>query len=126
MKILSKEKSKSIAKEEINTTTIDNGINNIFCVYCNNLITNIDFQVQVNGSHKHIFANPHGIVFEIGCFKEAVGCLPFQEASQEFSWFSGYSWKIAACSNCLNHNGWLFISNSNSFFGLILEKIYYN
>ena len=126
MKILCKESSKNIPKEKIDALDIYDDSHNIFCIYCNNHITNQDYQIRINESHKHVFANPHGIVFEIGCFKDATGCAVLKDSSQEFSWFSGYSWRITVCNNCLNHNGWLFTSNSNSFFGLILEKLYYN
>ncbi len=121
-----KESSKNIPEEKKDALDIYDDMNNIFCVYCNNLITNHNYQIRISESHKHVFANPHGIVFEIGCFKEAMGCTVFNESSREFSWFTGYHWRIAVCNNCQNHNGWLFTSNTNSFFGLILEKLYYN
>ena len=126
MKIVCKEASENIVKEKIETDVIVDDERKIFCVYCNNLITKQNYQIKKNQSHKHTFPNPHGIVFEIGCFKEAPGCTVLKESSNEFSWFSGYSWRIVICSSCLNHLGWLFTSNSNSFFGLILEKLYYN
>ncbi|MCK5311308.1 MAG: hypothetical protein KAJ62_04325 [Desulfobacteraceae bacterium] len=125
MKVSCKESSKNIVKEKIKTVDVIYDERNLFCIYCNNLITNQNFQITMNNSHKHTFPNPHGIVFEIACFKETVGCSALKESSYEFSWFSGYNWRIAVCSSCLNHLGWLFTSNSNSFFGLIIEKIYY-
>ena len=125
MKVLCKESSKNIVKDKIKTIDVNDDERNFFCVYCNSLITNSNFQIKINTSHRHTFPNPHGIVFEIGCFKEAMGCSALKESSNEFSWFSGYNWRIAVCSSCLNHLGWLFTSNANSFFGLILEKIYY-
>ncbi len=126
MKIICKESSKSIVKEKNRASDIIEGGKNIFCVYCNNLITKQNFYTKVNDNHKHVFANPHGIVFEIACFKEAFGCTVLKDSSNEFSWFSGFVWQIVICNSCLNHLGWLFSSNSNSFFGLILEKLYYN
>ena len=126
MKVLCKELSEKIIKEKIDYSNTIDEENNIFCIYCNNLITNHHNQIMINKSYKHIFANPHGIVFEIGCFKEAVGCTVYQESSNEFSWFSSYRWSIALCNKCSSHLGWLFSSNSNSFFGLIIEKLYFN
>jgi hypothetical protein len=126
MEIICKESSKNIIKEKIETNDVIGEEKKISCIYCNNLITRQNCQIKKNQSHKHTFPNPHGIVFEIGCFNEAVGCSALKRSSTEFSWFSGYSWRIAVCSSCLNHLGWLFTSNSNSFFGIILEKIYYN
>ena len=95
----------------------------ILCGFCQNSITDTSNQIAMNGAHSHIFANPHGYVFEIGCYKRATGCLTSLESSPEFSWFSGYHWKIALCSNCSNHLGWYFFSNTSSFFGLIQENL---
>ena len=95
----------------------------ILCGFCQSAITDTTNQIAMNGAHSHIFANPHGYVFEIGCYKRATGCLTSLESSPEFSWFSGYLWKIALCRNCSNHLGWYFFSNTSSFFGLIQENL---
>ena len=126
MKVLCKESTESIIKEKTYDSDINDDGKNIFCVYCNNLITKQNSQIKINESFKHVFANPHGIVFEIGCFNQAIGCSIFNESSYEFSWFPGYNWRIAVCNSCFNHLGWLFVSDANSFFGLILEKLNYN
>lgn len=93
------------------------------CRFCNSMITSAAAQITVNESHTHIFANPHGFVFEIGCFRNAKGCFYFGHASYEFSWFTGYSWQIAGCRFCKNHLGWYFSSENDSFFGLILDRL---
>ncbi len=94
------------------------------CRQCLNIITYPDERMAVHGSHQHTFANPHGIVFEIGCFKTVKGCGYVGPSSDEFSWFPGYRWRIAACLRCLMHLGWLFDSpDSDSFHGLILDRI---
>jgi hypothetical protein len=126
MKTLCKETSEKSSKTDIETSDDNDFHNNIYCILCNNLITNKNNQISINDAHKHSFANPHGIVFEIGCFSSARGCFSIDKSSSEFTWFSGYSWRITVCNNCQNHNGWLFSSNSNAFFGLILDKLYYN
>lgn len=126
MNVFCKEFSKNIIERKTETTDKIDDDGNFFCSHCNNLITSQNYQIKMNDSHKHTFPNPHGIVFEIGCFKEAMGCTAMKESFYEFSWFSGYNWRIAVCNSCLNHLGWLFCSDSYSFFGLILEKIYYN
>ncbi|MCD4675516.1 MAG: hypothetical protein K8S18_05900 [Desulfobacula sp.] len=95
----------------------------ILCAFCNNPVTDPSRQIIVNNSFHHTFANPHGYVFEIGCFSNAKGCVPGSIASSEFSWFIGYSWKIGVCNYCSSHLGWIFSSKSNKFFGLILEKL---
>lgn len=95
----------------------------VICMYCHYLITYPDNQIAVNGSFRHVFANPHGYVFEIGCFSDAEGCRPASELSSEFSWFQGFSWKITVCRQCFAHLGWMFVSEKDRFFGLIIEKL---
>jgi len=95
----------------------------ILCRFCHSSITDTINQISVNGSHCHIFANPHGYVFEIGCYKRAKGCLTLLESSLEFSWFPGFLWKITTCRSCANHLGWYFFSKSSSFFGLIQKNL---
>jgi hypothetical protein len=96
----------------------------IRCRQCLNIITYPAERITVQESHRHTFANPHGIVFEIGCFRTAKGCGYVGPSSDEFGWFAGYSWRIAVCFRCLVHLGWLFESpDANSFHGLILDLI---
>ena len=96
----------------------------IFCRQCRNVITSPDERIEVKGSHQHTFANPHGIVFEIGCFRIVQGCGHAGPASTEFSWFPGFSWRIAVCIKCLAHLGWLFaLQDNDSFHGLILDRL---
>lgn len=101
--------------------------NNIYCRECLNIITRLEDRIAVNGAHLHTFANPHGIVFEIGCFRNAEGCGYTGLPTSEFTWFSGYSWRIAVCSHCLLHMGWFFTSDSaDGFAGLILDHLVYS
>jgi len=77
----------------------------------------------MEGAFRHTFANPHGYLFEIGCFGDAWGCAPASPPSSEFSWFKGYLWKIGVCRGCSTHLGWVFLSDVHRFFGLILDKL---
>ena len=98
--------------------------NYILCRQCHQVVTTNDDRMAMEGSHRHTFANPHGIVFEIGCFKSIIGCGYAGPLSDEFTWFKGYGWRIAVCGMCLTHLGWLFVSGSgNSFHGLILDRL---
>ena len=47
----------------------------IFCRLCGHRVTSDDQRISVNGSHTHTFFNPAGILFEVGCFRLAPGCL---------------------------------------------------
>ena len=96
----------------------------ILCRQCRQVITSSAERIEVQGSHQHTFANPHGIVYQIGCFRSVMGCRYGGPATKEWSWFIGFSWRIAVCSMCLTHLGWLFTTNgSASFNGLILDRL---
>ena len=96
----------------------------ILCRQCHQAITRPVDRIVVQGSHRHTFANPHGIVFDIGCFKSVKGCGYAGAATDEFTWFAGYSWRVCYCTMCLTHLGWVFGSTGgNIFHGLILDKL---
>ncbi|HAS89588.1 MAG TPA: hypothetical protein DCS48_09835 [Desulfovibrio sp.] len=95
----------------------------ITCRECGFEVTNNSFSTNVKNSHEHAFFNPHGYVFQIRCFSAATGCVTLGKPSAEFTWFAGYTWQIATCSKCKTHLGWHFQSSSNSFYGLIKDKI---
>ena len=97
---------------------------NILCRQCLQVITNPAESIEVQGSHQHTFANPQGILFQIGCFRSATGCGHVGPATYEWSWFNGFRWSAALCSMCLTHLGWLYTSSgSESFCGLILSRL---
>jgi hypothetical protein len=96
----------------------------ILCRHCRQGITQPEERISVQGAHRHTFANPHGIVFEIGCFKTVRNCAAGGPASGEFTWFSGYRWRILICGACLTHLGWMFASSGfETFYGLILDRL---
>jgi hypothetical protein len=118
--------------EEGDTTTLEKEAEDpspqedeyILCRQCHQAITKPAERIAMQGSHRHTFANPHGIVFEIGCFRNAKGCGYAGAASDDFSWFAGYSWRVCFCSMCLTHLGWMFSLNGGDIFhGLILERL---
>jgi hypothetical protein len=81
--------------------------------------------VSILGSHRHTFANPSGVVFEIGCFASARGYGFMGPPSMEFTWFAGHSWRILICSACRTHIGWFFaaVQGEGRFFGLIMDRL---
>lgn len=98
----------------------------ILCRQCGHPVTHRRFEAAVNGSHQHTFANPHGIVFEIGCFMAAEGAVYAGRPTAEWSWFAGYQWQLAGCGNCRKHLGWLFTGidpSIPSFYGLVLDDL---
>jgi len=96
----------------------------ILCGHCLQLITSPAEIIEVQGSHQHTFANPQGILFQIGCFRSAAGCGHLGPATYEWSWFNGFGWSVALCSKCLTHLGWLYTTaGSEHFYGLILSRL---
>ena len=96
----------------------------LICRQCRFAITNETNRITVNGAHCHTFANPHGIVFEIGCFNKADGCAVMGHPTSEFSWFPPNLWQTAICGFCLSHLGWRFSTSGNViFWGLILDRL---
>ena len=96
----------------------------ILCRQCHQAITKPAERIEMQGSHRHTFANPHGIVFEIGCFRSVKGFGYAGVASDDFSWFAGYSWRVCFCYMCLTHLGWKFsLMGGEYFHGLILDRL---
>ena len=96
----------------------------ILCRQCRQAITQETERIAIQGSHRHTFVNPHGIVFDIGCFKNVINCGYAGEATDEFSWFAGHRWRVCFCTMCLTHLGWIFSSKGGDMFhGLILDRL---
>ncbi|XP_027051393.1 protein cereblon-like isoform X1 [Pocillopora damicornis] len=54
-----------------------------------------------------LFKNPHGQHFELITVTSA-NIKSLGEAFEEHSWFPGYAWRVAVCSQCGVHMGWSF------------------
>jgi len=94
------------------------------CRGCLHPITREEERASAAGGFQHTFANPHGIVFTIGCFSAAEGCALVGPPSDEFPWFAGHSWQVAICAGCRAHLGWRFGAPSGAiFWGLILDHL---
>jgi len=93
------------------------------CRQCLARITTTAARTELNGQHKHVFFNPHGLVYEVCCFRVAPGCAHVGSATAEFTWFPGYAWRVAVCAACHTHLGWRFTSADSAFFGLICDAL---
>lgn len=96
----------------------------ILCRFCHAAITSRQQELTIGASHQYRFLNPSGLQFLIGCFRQAPGCDISGPATEEYSWFPGYTWQLAKCSDCGEHLGWFFQSGeTDQFFGLIVDKL---
>lgn len=81
------------------------------CVYCDWNITSNRFIICLaqEGSFQ-TYVNPSGVLHDIVTVSQVLpnSVTLVGPASEEYSWFPGYSWTIANCSNCSHHLGWLF------------------
>jgi hypothetical protein len=92
------------------------------CAECHAPVTTREESFAVEGQHVHRRSNPDGIPFVFGCFRHAPGCAPIGEATDYWSWFSGYRWRMVVCRQCVTQLGWHF-SGDDVFYGLILERL---
>jgi len=95
----------------------------LICKACRTKITRRDLAMEIEGKHEHVFFNPHGYVFELGCFASAKNIVIAGPKTDEFTWFPGYSWEVIACAGCGIQLGWRYTSHSGGFFGLILPNL---
>jgi hypothetical protein len=98
------------------------GGSRIVCKACGALVTHGRSRMEVGGRHVHVFFNPHGLVFEVGCFSRA-RCGLVGARTNDFTWFPGHGWRIAMCNGCGSHLGWHFAGDSSGFYGLVLDSL---
>jgi hypothetical protein len=94
----------------------------LYCAVCGVLMTRGRWRVLRRDAHEHTVFNPAGRVFTIVCFKEAPGAVAQGSPSDEFTWFPGYRWMVAACRGCSIHIGWRY-DGADVFFGLIKGRL---
>ena len=97
----------------------------IRCAQCGHAVSTTDQRIEQAGAHSHVFENPAGLVFEIGCFRHAPGCRAVGESTVEHTWFPGHAWTIEVCAACGTHLGWAFGpgATGGAFHGLILNRL---
>ncbi|MEW5736399.1 MAG: cereblon family protein [Thermodesulfobacteriota bacterium] len=111
--------------EKDRPSDLDTPENTILCRACGHVVTREESRISVSGAHRHSFFNPAGIVFVIGCFGDAPGLSFLGPSTPEFSWFPGYSWRLALCGSCSEHLGWLYTGPDKApFCGLILDRLW--
>jgi len=95
----------------------------VYCAQCSHVLARSQDATRVQGNHHHFCTNPHGIDFNVRCYKQALGCAISGEPTGADSWFAGYTWRYATCTGCNVHLGWLFETTGSHFYGLVRERI---
>lgn len=92
-----------------------------YCARCGTLMTRGSLGIRMNGDHEHVVFNPAGMMFRVACFKDAPGAVAVGNVSDQFSWFRGFTWRIALCKTCDAQMGWMYEGAGAPavFFGLI-------
>lgn len=106
-----------------NRASADTADQRLLCRRCRHPITTPVHRIHKQGRHEHVFFNPHGLVFEIGCFSQAPGCAVLGRPTLEFTWFSGFAWRITICRGCQQHLGWRYEQGEEIFFGLLTAQL---
>lgn len=95
----------------------------LLCRRCGKLVTTEAARIARRDAHRHTRINPHGFVFELGCFSDAPGARESSEPTLEFTWFEGLAWRMADCRGCGAHLGWSFEGQGDHFWGLVLDRL---
>ena len=94
------------------------GKKKLVCASCRHLVTKVSEKIDVRGRHDHSFGNL-GYLVKLGCFRNAPGCTGVERVSHGYSWFPGYAWQIQVCQECYTQLGWKYMTQYDSFYGLI-------
>jgi hypothetical protein len=97
------------------------------CRTCGTPIAPSSARFQASGAPL-VFANPHGVVFDIVTLSRADGARAIGPATSEFTWFAGYAWQAVLCGRCAAHLGWRYQAaraglSPTEFFGLIRDEL---
>jgi len=112
-----------IAEDKESKASTGHGGRKLVCKLCRSVITRQELGMEVNGQHRHVFFNPHGYVFELGCFASAKNVVPTGPKTDEFTWFPGLTWQVVACAHCASQLGWRYTGGDGGFYGLILTAL---
>ncbi|MFH1122299.1 MAG: cereblon family protein [Pseudomonadota bacterium] len=94
----------------------------LVCASCGHLVTRVSEKIDFRGRHHHDFPY-YGHVVRLGCYRNAPGCVGVERISNGYSWFRGYSWQIQLCRNCHIQLGWKYMSQDDSFYGLVFKLL---
>jgi hypothetical protein len=98
------------------------------CVHCETEIASRRRLFAMRAaSYVQVFPNPYGHLKVIYTFRDANNLVIAGSPSREFTWFEGYTWRVAYCAACKHHLGWLFeaadASEPITFYGLLKDEL---
>ena len=100
--------------------SLQNSCSPLRCISCGNPVTTREECFSIDGQTDFHFVNPGGYQFDIRVYRNALGCYPKGDASDEQSWFPPYRWQYALCDQCDLHIGWFYKDeDGDTFWGLI-------
>ena len=94
------------------------GHRRLACAACRTSLAEDARATERAGAHRHLCANPAGVVYAIRLFVGSWSIAAVGTSSAAHSWFPGATWQIAVCRRCHLHLGWLF-HEAAPFAGLI-------
>ena len=106
----------------------DGGEQRLVCLDCRAVITSRESALSLDReSPERVLFNPAGIVMRVLTVRHATGLELVGGRTDEFTWFDGYTWRIALCRDCGQHLGWLYEALDDrtpaSFWGLLVERL---
>ena len=98
------------------------------CIACEVEITSLSQLFGKDGEPPdRVFFNPAGLVMKLLTVRRATNLRLVGSPTDEFSWFPGWTWRIALCAGCGGQLGWLFEALGDgeppSFWGLLRERL---
>ncbi len=105
-----------------------NGAKVFQCRTCGGLVTHSDRLLPLGGKSRHLYVNPAGVECDFQTFTSCLGAIALGDPTEEHTWFSGYSWRMAFCRQCGQHLGWFYEGVSSSkqpraFWGVMVSRI---
>jgi hypothetical protein len=94
----------------------------LLCTACGHPATGVAEKTEIFGRHDHAFRYYNEVV-QLGCYRNADGCIGVDRISHGYSWFRGYAWQIQLCKNCSTQLGWKYMTDDDSFYGLVFDSL---
>mgnify|MGYP000741862403 FL=1 len=94
----------------------------LLCAACGHPVTKVAEKTEIFGRHDHAFPYYNQMV-QLGCYRNAPGAIGVERISYGYSWFRGYAWQIQVCEKCYTQLGWKYLSQDDSFYGLVFNTL---